>query len=122
MRLSYLVRIAVLLLLVTFGVSSCTPGSSDRSSEKQEALSGPEEHTIEIIQMKFVPAEITVNKGDLVKFVNHDLVTHDITEDPGKKWTSSQLPADESWSMTVTESSDYYCTLHPVMKGKIIVK
>jgi len=108
-------------LLLTL-IVSCTPGGHSNSTDGTTDVPQQQEYTIEIKQMKFVPAEITVHKGDKITFVNHDLVTHDITDDPGKTWTSDKLPADESWSMTASQSSNYYCTLHPTMKGKIIVE
>jgi plastocyanin len=78
-------------------------------------------HIIEIKQMTFSPANIVVKKGDRITFVNHDMVTHDITE-AKKAWSSAPLLIGKSWSMTVTQTAAYYCSIHPVMKGKIIVK
>ena len=98
--------------LVVICLLICSCGPSARESK---------EYTIEIAQMQFTPAAITVHKGDKITFVNHDMVTHDVTE-AGKAWTSASLPADASWEMTVTQSADYYCTIHPVMKGKIVVE
>jgi plastocyanin len=82
----------------------------------------PEVHTVEIAQMKFNPSVIYVNKGDSVVFINNGFVDHDITETKNHRWTSSVLPAGESWRMVATQSSDYYCSIHVVMKGKIVVK
>ncbi len=79
-------------------------------------------HSVEITQMKFYPAELRVKKGDKVVFVNHDLVTHDITEESKKVWSSSPLVTDQTWILVVTESVNYFCSIHPVMKGKIIVE
>lgn len=79
-------------------------------------------HTVEIKQMKFEPAELTVQKGDTVVWLNNDMVVHDVTEQYGKEWTSSPIPLNESWQMIVTQSWDYYCSLHVVMKGKLVVK
>lgn len=105
------------VLMVAMG--SCnTPAEGDQETNGAQ----PRVHTVEIGQMKFTPAEIIVQKGDKVMFVNHDMVAHDITEASAKAWSSSILPADESWTLDVTQSADYYCTLHPVMKGKIIVQ
>ena len=72
--------------------------------------------------MKFEPAELVLEKEDTVLFINHDLLTHDITEQTRKAWTSTPLRPDSSWRLVVTESSDYYCTMHPVMKGRLRVK
>jgi len=54
-------------------------------------------------------------------FENHDMLTHDITEET-KLWTSSRLAPDSSWMMIANQTANYYCSLHPVMKGKIIVQ
>lgn len=81
----------------------------------------PKTYTVEISQMKFTPSELSVQKGDTIIFVNHDLVVHDVTEVPDKAWTSSALPVGKSWSLVALISADYYCSIHQVMKGKIIV-
>ena len=79
-------------------------------------------HTIEIRQMQFEPAVLTVQKGDTVVWVNHDIVAHDVTEETAKLWTSGPLAAGQSWSKVVTNSTDYYCSIHVVMKGKLLVE
>jgi plastocyanin len=63
-----------------------------------------------------------VQKGDTVVFVNNDLVVHDITEQPDKSWTSSNLQPGQSYKIAVRSGSDYYCSIHPTMKGKLIVE
>ena len=75
-----------------------------------------------ISAMKFFPAELKVKKGDKVVFVNHDLVTHDVTEETKKAWSSSPMATNQTWVLIAMESADYFCSIHPVMKGKIIVE
>ncbi len=82
----------------------------------------PKVHTVIIEQMKFTPESVTVKKGDTVLFLNHDMVVHDITRLPDSAWTSGPLPANASWKLVATKSSDYFCSIHPVMKGKIAVQ
>jgi plastocyanin len=77
-------------------------------------------HVIEIKQMKFEPEVLNVHKGDKVIWVNKDIVEHDVTES-SKAWASAKLPAGASWELTITKSEAYYCNLHVVMKGKVIV-
>ncbi len=79
-------------------------------------------HRVEISQMKFLPAAITVNRGDKIEFVNKDMVAHDITELGNKKWSSGPLQPDNSWTLEVLDSATYYCSLHEVMRGKIVIK
>ena len=82
----------------------------------------PKVHTVEIKQMKFQPADLIVQKGDTVVWINNDIVAHDVTEESSKAWTSSLIPIGKSWSLVVTQSADYYCSIHVVMKGKLIVQ
>ena len=82
----------------------------------------PVVHTVEIKQMKFHPEELLVQKGDTVIWVNNDIVAHDVTEESSKAWTSSLMPVGQSWSLVVSQSVDYYCSIHVVMKGKLIVQ
>ena len=82
----------------------------------------PKVYTVEIKQMKFQPAELIVQKGDTVVWINNDIVAHDVTEESSKAWTSSLMPVGQSWSLVVTQSADYYCSIHVVMKGKLVVQ
>jgi len=78
-------------------------------------------HLIEIKNMKFVPSELTIHKGDTVVWINHDIFPHDVTELKNKEWTSSTLQQEKSWHKVITKNEDYYCSLHIVMKGRVIV-
>ena len=82
----------------------------------------PKVYTVEIKQMQFQPAALAVQKGDTVVFVNRDLVAHNVTEVSNKEWSSGDLLTDKSWKMKVAKSADYYCTIHLVMKGKLVVQ
>lgn len=98
-------------------------GNNRAVSDETTIEEGPSEvHIIEIKQMKFQPAEILVKKGDSVRWINKDITNHDVTEQSSQAWASSPLATGESWSMVATETVDYYCNLHQVMKGKIIVE
>lgn len=79
-------------------------------------------HKVRIKQMKFVPDSITVNIGDSITFINKDVVSHDVTEEKSKKWTSKTLKRGETWSMIASEDVNYFCSLHVIMKGKIRIK
>lgn len=85
-------------------------------------INRPHYFTVEIKQMKFNPQELVVAKGDTVVWVNNGITAHDVTAQPEAKWTSSSMPVGDSWQMIVNESSDYYCSIHVVMKGKLVMK
>ena len=109
-----------LLLMILGGCAS--PSETKPQPGATIDVRKPTMHSVEITQMKFFPAELKVKKGDKVVFVNHDLVTHDITEESKKTWSSSPMATDQTWVTIITESVGYFCSIHPVMKGKIIVE
>jgi len=82
----------------------------------------PKVHVVEINEMKFQPAELTVLTGDTVMWINKDIVAHNVTEEKNATWASSPLPSGASWKMVVTQNADYYCSIHVTMKGKIMVE
>ncbi len=98
-----------LLMLFICGVSACT------------TTLPPQTYTVEIKDMKFVPDNITVSKGDTIVWINRDMVAHDVT-DVQKAWKSGSIQAGASWKMAVTNAADYYCSIHMVMKGKITLE
>ena len=106
----YLLRNGFLLLL-SLTIWSSSPPESPR----------PVTHTVEIRNMKFVPAQLEVEKGDAVVFVNKDMVIHNVTEEKNT-WASPTIPPKKSWTYTVKNSFSYYCSYHPMMKGKVKIK
>ena len=105
-------------------VSDSSSYSDDDIPQCPERQEPPESvtHVVEIRQMKFEPAEVKVKKGDRVIWLNKDITDHDVTEQAKHAWASSALKTGQSWSLVVTESVDYFCNLHQVMKGKITVE
>jgi plastocyanin len=103
----------LLVLLCLLWIACATP--------EERIVSKPRSYTVQIKQMQFQPAELTVHAGDTVVFVNHDMVAHDVTEETRKAWASGPMPTGASWKMVATDDADYYCSIHAVMKGKILL-
>ena len=82
----------------------------------------PVKHIIDINEMRFQPAELSVHAGDTVEWINHDLVDHDVTENKNKGWSSGVLKNGQSWKTVISSTADYYCSIHIVMKGKLVIK
>ena len=110
----------VLLLQCSQPKEKVVPEDEYEIADPQKPSEG-EVHTVEIKQMKFYPDEINAHKGDKIVWINKDIVEHDVTQLTKKAWGSSKLASGASWSMVVTQSENYYCNLHVVMRGKIIV-
>ena len=98
-------------ILMFFAIASCG-----------EKTPQPQHHTVEIVGMKFVPENLTVNKGDTVTWINKDIVAHDVTEKPNNSWKSPALQKGEQWSKIIDSSDNYFCSIHVVMQGKITLQ
>ena len=77
----------------------------------------------------FVPDTLTVSKGTTVSWTNGDSTLHTVTSgspeagNSGTEFDSSYLAAGKTFQhpFNTAGTFDYYCTLHPYMKGKVIV-
>jgi len=95
--------------------------SCHSSNEKSQ---GNEHHTdtVTIHMMQFNPSEITVNKGDTVIWINKDLVPHTVKSLVANEFYSDTIKVGQTWKQNITDSVSYFCTIHPTMIGKIMVK
>jgi len=84
------------------------------------AAAGP---TVNIDNFVFGPAAVTVTVGTTVTWVNRDDIPHTVVADD-KSFKSKVLDTDEKFSFTFTKPGEfgYFCSLHPHMTGKVIVK
>ena len=79
--------------------------------------------TVEIQNMKFMPQALTVVAGTTVTWRNDDENPHTVTEQ-GRLFHSAALDTQDTFSYTFKTPGEftYFCTIHPVMVGRIIVK
>jgi len=118
--------IVIVMLLISLALVNCKPAADNSVSQTPEAprstetAASPAIDTVNIVAMKFQPAELNVKAGDTVVFINHDMVAHDVTEEY-KRWHSSPLQPGESWKMAVTQTANYFCSIHLMMKGKLVI-
>jgi len=68
------------------------------------------------------PTIIQVNSGTTVSWTNDDTIIHTVTDIDGK-FDSYLIQPGAGWSHTFYDEGkyNYYCTIHPWMKGLIIV-
>ena len=76
----------------------------------------------------YIPSTFAVNVGETVTWTNNDVAFHSVTsgsyENPEDLFDSGHMDPDQSFSYTFAEEGEYdfFCTLHPWMKGKILVE
>ncbi len=81
-------------------------------------------HTVTIEGMKFQPEQLTVASGDVVVWVNKDLVAHTATSSEAGIFDSKLIAPAKSWKFTVRKKGNvtYVCTYHPTMKAMLHVR
>ena len=84
----------------------------------------PTRHVVEIQGMTFRPEVLELNRGDTVAWVNRDIVPHTATATGTPAWSTGTLLQGQSGEQVAADSGtlSYFCELHPVMKGKLMVR
>ena len=82
------------------------------------------EHLILINKFTFQPAVLTIATGETVEWKNAGIVPHTATSLDGKTFDSGTIQTAESRKVTLSKQGtfEYICTLHPNMKGRLIVR
>ena len=109
----------VLRLTVLFTALASTPCLAE---DANSAGTGPVA-SVSMDHNTFIPSEITVAPGTTVTWVNNETMPHTVVN-PNQGLRSKFLVKDAKFSFTFTTPGDYdyLCSIHPSMKGKVIVK
>jgi len=104
--------------------NSNTGNTNSSASNSNQAAASTGAVTIE--NMMFSPSQITVAKGGTVTWTNKDSVSHTVTDDLSNVGgpASGDIQPGKTYSFTFnkTGSFQYHCTIHPSMRGTIVVK
>lgn len=86
------------------------------------ALAANTPATVTIDGTRYAPPSLTVKRGTIVSFVNKDPFPHTVTS-PGH-FDSKEIAANKTWKFNAKKAGrfDYICTLHPNMKGTLVVE
>jgi len=78
---------------------------------------------VRIDNFNFTPPTLVVAPGTTVTWTNADDSPHTVREKDGK-FTSAALDTDDTFSQTFTAPGEYeyFCSIHPRMFGKVVVK
>jgi len=78
---------------------------------------------VAIQNFAFAPQVLVVAPGTTVTWTNADEDPHTVTA-TDKSFHSTAMDTDETYSFTFTRPGEYayFCSLHPHMTGKVIVK
>ena len=74
----------------------------------------------------YIPSKISIKSGDSVTWLNEDAAFHSVTSgyygNPNGLFDSEYFDPEESFTFIFKNPGvyDYFCTLHPWMKGQVI--
>ena len=114
--------VSTAVLLVALGLGTTGLGAeSDNFTASSEQKSETVE--VKIDNFSFGPAELTVAVGTTVTWTNRDDIPHTVVS-TDKVFKSKVLDTDEKFSYTFAQAGTfpYFCSIHPKMTGKVIVK
>ena len=82
----------------------------------------PPRDTVVMDGTSYAPATLTVKRGATVSFVNKDPFPHTVTS--AGHFDSKPIGAGKTWKFKAKTAGrfDYICTLHPNMKGTLVVE
>ena len=121
--------IAVLAALTTLaacgsdsGGGGAPPPASTQSASSGSAPAGGGS-TVEIMNFMFMPGSLTVPVGTTVTWKFDDSTDHTVTADDNS-FASSPMANGQTFTHTFSTAGTvaYHCSIHPFMKGTIIVK
>jgi plastocyanin len=113
-----LIIIVVVLIILVGGyfIFSATTNQQQNQPVQSESLSA----SVSIKNFAFNPTPLTIKVGTTVIWTNNDSAPHQIKSDV---FNSATLNNGQTFEFTfsVAGEYDYICSVHPSMKGKIIV-
>ena len=131
-----IIIILVILLVLGFGiyfvsnVSTPTP-SNQVNTEATTTVATTTATTsdqiinvnINIQNFSFSPKILTIKAGTKVTWTNNDSAPHTVTSDSNNLLNSPTLSTGQSFSFVFNTpgSTNYHCSVHPMMKGEIVV-
>jgi amicyanin len=98
-------------------------GGGSRKSVAVAAQAQPAGVEVKIDKFSFGPASVTVPVGSTVTWTNRDDIPHTVLSDE-KVFKSKVMDTDEKFSYTFAKPGTYayFCSIHPKMTGKVVVR
>jgi plastocyanin len=101
-----------------------TPAQTPAQTQNQTPAQENPQATVSNISIQnfaFNPATLTVKPGTTVIWTNNDTAPHQIKSEA---FNSASMSKGQTFSFTFPDAGtyDYFCSIHPSMKGRIIVQ
>jgi plastocyanin len=121
-------KLLILAILVIAGatvvIAGCTSSSNPSPGPvtSTASTSTASQNPVAIQNYAFSPSTLTIQKGANVTWTNYDSVQHHVVSD-SSAFSSPLLNKGDTYThqFNNTGSFSYICSIHPYMKGTIIV-
>lgn len=115
MKTSWIITIIIVLIAIIAFVVYIYPKMQQTEPVTSEG------HKVEIKDFSFNPKNLQIKAGVTVEWTNKDSVAHKIKFDSGEE--SPTMQSGETYEKLFTKNGtySYICSIHPSMKGTIIV-
>lgn len=110
-------------VLCVLGVCLLLTGVLARTVIRKEAVA-PASVEIRIDNFAFAPAAITVEPGTTVQWENRDDIPHTVVSEDKTTFKSKALDTGDTFRYTFTKQGTYtyFCSVHPKMTAKVVVR
>ncbi|HMD62736.1 MAG TPA: cupredoxin family copper-binding protein [Stellaceae bacterium] len=107
------------LILGALGAAAALVAAAPRAPSAYAANAA----AVQIDNFHYSPPMLVVAPGTTVTWTNADDEAHSVREKDGK-FKSAALDTDDKFSQSFTAPGEYeyFCSIHPYMTGKIVVK
>lgn len=112
-------RLVPAVALALAGFVACGDGGGEPSEDAGEVAA------VTIDDFSFLPAGLTIEAGQTVRWTNEDGPTHTATADEGNggEFDSGNISTGDAFEHVFDEPGTYpyHCNIHPSMTGEIVV-
>ncbi len=114
-----IVAVLIIVIGIIYYFGGYNYGSPANTGSPSTTSQGPNQ--VSIKNFAFDPAILNIKVGDTVTWTNNDSAAHRIS---GNGFQSSDMANGQTYSFKFTAAGtyDYICSIHPSMKGTIVVK
>ena len=123
-RLVFCTGCIVIVILACMAAGCTSPQTAPVTAAPPTATGGG--NTIAIKNFAFVPTPLTVKSGTAITWTNEDSAPHTVVSDTGSPVpiVSDSLSTGASFTFTFTQPGTYtyHCSIHPSMKGTVVVQ
>ncbi len=123
--------VSIITIIIIFQMSQTTEPQIQKTENIEIDVSMPTKVSrpgCDATDSCYVPSKITKNVNDSVTWLNDDSAFHSVTsgtyDNPDTLFDSGHIDPNSTFTFTFKNEGtyDYFCTLHPWMKGIVIVK